>query len=73
MLPCRTGGSATRLRMLRFSTVFALLVIGLPAAAQEGRNDFPPYYTAGMDTASSKVERMAGCAEMLGFLSTQLR
>jgi hypothetical protein len=27
--------------MLRFSTVFALLVIGLPAAAQEGRNDFP--------------------------------
>ena len=28
-------------RMLRFLTVFALLVIGLPAAAQEGRNDFP--------------------------------
>jgi hypothetical protein len=27
--------------MLRFSTVFALLAIGLPAAAQEGRNDFP--------------------------------
>lgn len=28
-------------RMLKYSTVFALLVIGLPAAAQQGRNDFP--------------------------------
>ena len=28
-------------KMFRFSIVFALLVIGLPAAAQEGRNDFP--------------------------------
>jgi hypothetical protein len=27
--------------MLRFSTVFALLVIGLPAAAQQGQKDFP--------------------------------
>src|SRR6266480_4521424 len=27
--------------MLRFSIVFALIVTGLPAAAQQGRNDFP--------------------------------
>jgi hypothetical protein len=60
-------------RMLRFSTVFALLVIGLPAAAQEGRNDFPPYYTAGMDTASSKVERMAGCFAPQRCLAFSLR